>query len=128
MSEEAVELFETDPPIQKAVGVALPNTVQDLINARKTKSKMTLNDQIESIHMSLWEEPAYKRYLDAVYSEQAVEGDLFVDDIEAARMIRAYAKEKGVTYVREQKLATIRKSLLVVLRRFGTTRRERREA
>ena len=128
MSEEAVELFETDPPIQKAVGVALPNTVQDLINARKTKSKMTLNDQIESIHMSLWENPVYKKFLDAVYSEQAVEGDLFVDDIEAARMIRAYAKEKGVTYVREQKLATIRKSLLVVLRRFGTTRRERREA
>jgi hypothetical protein len=107
--------------------LALPRTVQELIEQRKSKQKRTLNDMIETLHISLYENTEYQRYLDAVHSEQAVEGDLFCDDIEASRMIRAKAREDGNKYVASQKLATIRKALMVVMRRYGMSRKERRE-
>jgi hypothetical protein len=106
----------------------LPPTTVALIEQRKSKASFTLNDMIEKHHLSLYEQPDYQRLLEAVYSEQAVEGSLVADDLEAARMIRKFAKEQGDGYVAKQKLATIVKSMAVVLRRYGISRKERREA
>ncbi|MCB1773569.1 MAG: hypothetical protein KDI88_08120 [Gammaproteobacteria bacterium] len=108
--------------------IALPPTVSDLIEQRKSKTKKTLHDQVEDLHLSLWENAAYQALLDAVYPEQAIEGSLFADDFEAARMIREAAKKKGNAYVAGQKLETLRKSLSVVLRRYGISRKERRDS
>lgn len=121
--DDASETYE-----EKASNVlALPTTVSGLLDLRKTKNKQTLNDQIEVVHMDLWTKEEYRILLDAVYVEQAVEGSLIADDFLAATMIRKHAKETGNKYVAGQKLDTIRKCLGVVLRRFGISRKERRD-
>jgi len=114
--------------INQSTAIALPATVEDLIAQRKSQTQKTLNDQVETIHLALWPDDQYRAFLDAVHKEQAVEGDLYVDDVMAAQLIRGKAREMGNGYVAKQNLATIRKSMQVVLRRFGIGRRERRES
>jgi hypothetical protein len=111
----------------RGVIIALPETVEDLMSNLKSKKNQTLNDQVQSLHLILWPKSEYKAYLDAVWKENAVEGDLFVDDIMACEMIRTQAVKSGNAYVANQPLAAIRKALLVVMRRFQISRRERRE-
>jgi len=112
---------------KRTANIALPSTVSALIEQRKTKTRQTLNDQVESVHMQLWANESYRKLLDAVYPEMAVEGSLVADDFEAARMIRNEASEIGSAYVASQKLDTLRKALGVVLRRYSISRKERRE-
>ena len=118
---------ETVSEIPQSRAIALPKTVAALMEQKKSKQTSTLNDQVETVHLSLWEKPEYQRFLDAVYKEQAIEGDLFCDDIEASRLIRDEARKQGNAYVSGQKLATIRKALMVVLRRYRISRTERRD-
>ena len=75
--------------------------------------------------ISVWEEDQFQTYLDAVYDEQAVEGSLAIDNVKAAELIREKATAIG-NRVSQEKLATIVKSLNVVLRRYGFSRNERR--
>jgi hypothetical protein len=94
---------------------------------RKSENTRTLNDQVEEIHLGLYEtDKAYKAFLYAVYDEQAVEGSLSADNTMAAALIREHAQAKGNVEVSKQKLATISKALGVVLRRYGFSRNERR--
>lgn len=126
--KEAVdEAIHTAQEVVREAASSLPATVQGLIDQRKNKSKRTLNDQVDEIHLQLWADPSYRKLQDAVYSEQAVEGSLIADDFELARMIRVHAKKIGNPYVANQKLDTLRKSALVVARRYGISRKERRE-
>jgi hypothetical protein len=41
--------------------------------------------------------------------------------------VQLHINEDGNKYVASQKLATIRKALMVVMRRYGMSRKERRE-
>jgi len=127
VSEVRSDSNVSDIPRSTSTSVALPPTVADLIEQKKTRKSRTLNDMIDDVHLHLWENPEYRSFLDAVHREDAVEGDLFCDDIRASEMIREQARKEGNRYVAEKNLATIRKSLLVVLRRYGISRRERRE-
>lgn len=105
---------------------ALPATTTDLLAQRKQDPHRTLNDHVEAIHVQLYENAEYQRFLDAVYDEDAVEGSLAADNLQAAQMIRNKAREAGHDpYVAEKKLATISKALGVVLRRYGMSRKER---
>ena len=56
----------------------------------------------------------------------AIEGSLQADDFEAARVIREWAKKKGVVFVAKQNLETIKRSLHVVWRRYQIDRKQRR--
>jgi hypothetical protein len=104
----------------------LPPTVSELLARKTMKAVRTLNDDVDDIHVALWENnEEYMRLLDAVYDEDAVEGSLAIDNAKAAEMIRDYAKRNGVTYVANKKLATLVKSLNVVLRRYRITRKQR---
>lgn len=94
---------------------------------RKLKAERTLNDQIEDVHRMLVEDEDYIAYLKPIYDEQAVEGSLAADNIMAAEMIRERAKKIDGSEVAKEKLATISKSLGVVLRRYGASRKERRQ-
>jgi hypothetical protein len=105
---------------------ALPDTVKDFMSLRRNQTLRTLNDQVEEIHLSLYENEEYMAFLYAVYDEQAVEGSLSTDNTEAARIIRNRSRETGNVEVGRQKLATIAKSLGVVLRRYGQDRKTRR--
>ena len=106
--------------------VRLPQTVEELLAQRKPMVGRTLNDYVEDIHVKLWPNPTYQKLLDAVYDEDAVEGSLTADNLEAAGMIREFAAGEGqVPQVAGRKKATIVKALNVVMRRYHMSRGER---
>jgi hypothetical protein len=105
---------------------ALPDTTEKFLSLRKVKSKRTLNDQVEDLHIGLYEDETYVGFLYAVYDEQAIEGSLAADNLEAANMVREKAKKAGYDEVARQKKATIAKALGVVMRRYEQSRNERR--
>lgn len=105
--------------------IPLPATTQDLVAMRKSMRERTLNDHVEDVHVTLWDDPAYHRALEAVYDEDAVEGSLAADNFLAAMMIRDYARDKKLPFLMDKKLATIVKALNVVLKRYGISRKER---
>ena len=112
--------------IGRARPTPLPATRQDMIAQRKGEMIRTLNDHVEDAHLALYDNEQYQRFLDAVYDEDAVEGSLAADNLEAARMIREHAREGNRdAYVADKKLATLSKALGVVLRRYGMSRKER---
>lgn len=104
--------------------VPLPATTEDLVS-RKTMKPTSLNDFVDQYHVELWSEDDYKQLLDATSDEDAVEGSCAIDNAKAAEMIRTRAARDGNKYVAGKKLATIVKSLNVVLRRYHMTRKER---
>jgi hypothetical protein len=109
--------------------VPLPATVDEMIARRPLSANRTLNDYVDDIHKALWvdADSTYRELLDAVYDEDAVEGSLSIDNAKAAEVIRDYAKDPAhrIPYVASKKLATIVKSLNVVLRRYKMSRKER---
>lgn len=109
----------------------VPRDFEAMKAGKVTKRDIGLNDQVDGVYLALYSDEklgeTLRLYLDAIYPEQAVEGDLRLDDSEAARMIRAYAKRQGNTYLAKQKLSVIVKALNVVLRRYHISRKDRRE-
>jgi len=106
----------------------LPETAGEFLAHRKLKGRRTLNDQVEDVHLALYDsDEGYRNFLYAVYDEQAVEGSLAADNFKAAELIREKAKKMGYEELGRQKLATITKALGVVLRRYGFSRKERRD-
>ena len=106
----------------------LPAKIEDW--QRFLKQERTINDYVEDVHRGLIDgerSDLYRSFLSAVYDAQAVEGSLAADNIEAARMIREYARENQVTSLEKEKLAIIAISLGVVLRRYHASRKERRQ-
>lgn len=104
----------------------LPTSVEEFRSYRKVDLRRTLNDMVEEIHLDLYDTEEYPKLLYAVYDEQAVEGSLSADNILAAQAIRERAKKLGRDEITREKLATIAKALGVVLRRYGFSRKERR--
>ena len=105
----------------------LPETAGEFLAHRKLKGRRTLNDQVEDVHIALYDsDKGYTAFLYAVYDEQAVEGSLAADNFKAAELIRDKAKKMNNDELASQKLATIVKTLGVVLRRYGFSRKERR--
>jgi hypothetical protein len=102
----------------------VPRSVAEWVRAIKTRP--TINDMVEQYHLQLLANEDYAKLYDAVYNEQAVEGSLISDDHEAARAIREAAIRDNSPLGRE-KLATIVKSVRVVLRRYDMGRNQRRE-
>jgi len=105
---------------------ALPASIDQWAGLRKMKTKRTLNDQVEDVHLALSADEAYQALLYATYDEQAVEGSMSADNVMAAEMIRDKAKAMDLEELGRQKLATISKCLGVVLRRYEQSRNERR--
>ena len=127
---EVVDMPETD--IEAAQNgsniIALPQTAQGLMEYRKSAAKKSLNDQVEFVHLNLWDvSKEYQSLWDAVQNSQAIEGSTTADDYAAAGMLRQYAKDNAAPYVARQNLTTLKFALGVVMRRFGMSRKERRE-
>ena len=104
----------------------LPDTVDKLLPLRHLKHKRSLNDIVEDIVIALWENAEFQAFLEAVYDEDAVEGSLAADNLEAAAMIRNYASENDYPEIANKKKATISKVLGVVMRRYNRDRNRRR--
>ena len=112
--------------VDKARPEPLPATIEDLMAHRQKVAPPNLNDKVERLYLELYPNPAFQRFLDAVYSEDAQEGSLYADDIMAAEMIRDYAAGDGKDpYVASKKLATIARALNIVQARYDLTRKAR---
>jgi hypothetical protein len=105
----------------------LPKTVVDLINQRKSMRTRTLNDDVEEIHLRMWEQPDYRRYFAPIWREETIEGSFIDDDACVAQMVRKYAGENSFPIASHANLASIRHSLIVVARRYGLSRKERQQ-
>ena len=119
---------ENNETIERSLRIAappLPPTVMDLLNQRKSLRTRSLNDDVEEIHLRLWENPQYRALFLAIWREEAIEGSFIDDDCEAARMVRQHAIKHEVPIAKGAKLASIRHSLKVVARRYGISRKER---
>ena len=66
------------------------------------------------------------RYTDAIYNEQAITGNLALEDGKLAEMIIELARERGISEVQSAKLWLIVKVIRTVLRRYGLSRPQRR--
>jgi hypothetical protein len=89
--------------------------------------KRTLIDQVETIHLALIDDETYRALLSATSNAEAIEGSLLDDDTLAASMIRDHAKKIGDIAVAREKLADIITALRAVMRRYGMSRRQRRD-
>lgn len=103
--------------------IPLPTTVRDLV--RSKPATRTLHDMVEELYLRLYDNSRFHALNEAVYRSQAVEGSIDADDHEAARMTRELANEIN-SPVKNEKLATIVKSLRFVARRYNQSRKERR--
>lgn len=105
----------------------VPATTEDMLKGKVTKTTMTLNDYVEQAYIALYSNEEFQKSIDAVWDEDAVEGSLAADNFIASGMIRDWAKtDNNSPYLEGRKLATIAKSLNVVLRRYGLSRKQRR--
>jgi hypothetical protein len=95
---------------------------------RKSDSKRSLNDVVESLHLKLLDGPdaeTYRRYLDAINKDHAKEGSIAIDDTMAALMIRDLARRENEPLVKDAQLADVVRALRTVLRRYVQSRKER---
>jgi hypothetical protein len=126
MSENTTpKTAETETNQDQRTYLALPPSVEGFLAQRKSPSKPTIHDQVEQLYLALYPNDEFRKLREPVYREQAVEGDLRDDDARAAMMIRDEAKKKGMRLVAVEKLAVIRRSILVVETRYNATRRQR---
>jgi len=119
---------------QLRVAPPLPADIDDW--QRAIKAERTLNDLVEDIHRALVSDDTkdgdktrgerYLALLRATYDAHAVEGSLAADNTLAAMMIREKATEMDSVDVAKEKLAIINMALGVVLRRYKSSRKQRR--
>ena len=104
----------------------LPSTRDEMRAMRDMKAEISLNDHVDKYYDILWESERFRDLLEAVWDEDAVEGSCGTDQTLAAMMIRDAASDAKDSYVAKKKIATIAKSLNVVMRRYHFGRKERR--
>jgi hypothetical protein len=108
-----------------AITPALPASVVDLLAQRKSLRTRSLNDDVEEIHLKLWEQPEYQKLFLPIWKEETIEGSFIADDMVAAMQVRAFAVKNAVPIASRTKLHAIVNSLHVVCRRYGISRKER---
>lgn len=110
----------------RPVPPSLPSTTEAYLAHRKLKARRTINDIVEEFHLKLIEDEKYAALLWATYDEQAVEKSLVIDDTLAAQMLRTRAVKDGNNELAGESLAVIVHALRIVLKRYGFSRKERR--
>src|SRR5262245_18157830 len=100
----------------------LPASIGDL--ERKSLRSKSLNDYVEDGFTPLFDSSEeFRELLEPVTNADGVEGATVADDIKAAEMIRDAAPE--MSPIKRKNLWAIRHALLVVMRRWQISRRER---
>lgn len=114
---------------RKVVIPPIPTTVGELMAQRKRPIVRSLNDEVEQIHLALWDDgedgERYRGLMIPIWREQTVEGSFPMDDSELARLIRDYAKDNRMPIASRSNLASIVHSLNVVRKRYRLDRRYR---
>ena len=118
-SDRRVRHVPTPPP--------LPVDADALIAGRVISFDRNINDLVDDAVKALFVgDEAFKALLYATHDSNSVEGSLSADNWGAAKMIRDYAIERRIDGVMNENLATIGKAMNVALRRWGLSRKQRR--
>jgi len=110
---------------KRTVATPLPKTVYDLMNQRKGRFEQTLNMVVEAAYLKLWENKEFTRLLEGTNDSECVEGSESCDDHEAAKMIRDQVRIEN-SHFGSRPLHSFKLALRVVMRRYRTSRKERR--
>ena len=105
--------------------LAIPATVADLLDQRRNPRNVSIIDRVESVILSIYEDPKVQKFITPIYREQTVEGNFALDDGQLALLVRDEAKRRGDPILATEKLAVIVKALNSVLRRYHLSRNER---
>ena len=111
------------------VQATLPTSIAELESRRKSTSTRNLNDDVDDINGRLWPNREYRKWFEALWPSDTIEGTFHHDEQEAARMVRDYARSNHYPIAANAKLASIMRSINVVHRRFhGMSRKERQHS
>lgn len=112
-------MSDTIKPFKKPTLPADPKTF-DLAYPPKNPAYLSLIDRVYAYMMRLIaESEAFRVYIEATTDMEAVEGGIYEDDLEAAALIRAVAKEERDAFV-----ANKTKKALATALRYAMNRRE----
>lgn len=125
MSDESVREVRGNGQSSRRIAPRLPTTVAELQLGRKSMRIRSLNDDVDDVHMRLWENSEYRKYFEPLWREDTVEGSFIADEISAAAMIRKFASDNQFLIAKNAKLHAIVRSLGVVCRRLSISRKER---
>jgi hypothetical protein len=106
----------------------MPTTSKGLLDQRTRMRKRTLNQDVEAIHLKLWDEdPDYQLLFRAIYKEEAVEGSFPAENFLAAQRVRVCAQQHEFTIAAGANLTAIVKALLRVRILLQQGRKQRRK-
>ena len=75
-------------------GEPLPATTDEWNLRLVAKTKLKLVDEVHQFHLELVNDPEYRKFINPLWNEDAVEGSNKADDLEAAHLIRELAKDQ----------------------------------
>ena len=105
--------------------ITIPATVADLMDQRRNPRNVSIIDRVETIILSIYEDPKVQKFITPIYREQTVEGNFALDDGQLALLVREEARRRADPILANEKLAVIVKALNSVLRRYHLSRSER---
>lgn len=124
-----------NPPAATAMELALrahlqnwPTTTDDFAARRQVPRRVSFTQQVEGLHLELWENPVYRKYWEGIDSDTSQEGSLTHDRAFAAKMIRDLARENGHSDVVHAQTARIAKAATSIMRLHNMGVRQRRLA
>lgn len=85
-----------------------------------------LKVEVAKLIPSFFNVPEFQQYMEPIYPEDSVTGDLYLDDAHMAGMLRVRAKATGVTIVAEAQLVSIIRAMQAVFNGLGVSREQRR--
>ena len=106
----------------------LPTTLVDFELRFKLKRQISLNDEVNTIIRALFEDEEFIKYQHAIYTEEAETGDLYIDDVKAAEVIQTYAVKHEFMLTGNAKLKSVIRAMNVSMRRYDSSRKQRRAA
>ena len=101
---------------------AFPTSKGELLANRLNQKTSNLHAVVEEILLNNMDDPELKEYLEAWDDDMSVTGKCQFDDFKAAERLQELSNLK---MIEDAKTTVIMKSMIVVLRRFGQTRKQR---
>jgi len=92
---------------------------KELVERRKNKSPKNLHDRMQEYYEDFYEDDEFYALVNGITgNDDTVEGSVSADLYTAVRMIREKSRENKDHIIGNKKLATLVKSLKVVMRRY----------
>jgi hypothetical protein len=114
-------------PLRPAIA-PLPATAEGILALAPQRNRSII-DQVEDIHRMLLANAVYRKLIDVVFNEHAVEGNIAANHYKAAMMLQDKAKSLDANHpVAKANWGTLKAALKRVLTRGGISPKQRKAA